>query len=107
MGNIKKIAEDAFELQNWITGTETGGVEAPRQIINIDQLQDGSVAIIWQNPATCGLSDCRYHNTDTVPHVSLYKVIKNRLYVNGDPSFAKWIVSDCREKYGISAVSMA
>ena len=59
---ISKIATAAFALEDYITGYRTGGVEAPRIILSVRE-HSGVVDIEYTYPETCGLSDCRYHDT--------------------------------------------
>ena len=64
----QEIAVKAFELRDWITGTDTGGIEPPRIILGITTAKESSekgvrVDIDYTYPETCGLSDCRYHHS--------------------------------------------
>lgn len=61
---IKEIALNAFYLQDYITGTETGGIEPPRIIKDVLCLDGQVVDIFYTYPETCGLSDVRYHHTE-------------------------------------------
>ena len=60
--NSKDIALKAFYLQDYITGTETGGIEPPRIITEVRCLDGQAVDIEYTYPETCGLSDVRYHH---------------------------------------------
>ena len=62
MSKITQIALDAFRTKDWITGTITGGIEAPRKIISFRD-DENTVEINYTYPETSGLSDCRYHDT--------------------------------------------
>ena len=57
----KDVAVECFTLIDWIVGTFTGGVEAPRILLSVDEPIENEVHITWKHPETCGLSDCRYH----------------------------------------------
>jgi len=81
---FEEAAREAFVLQDWITGTETGGIEAPRIVEKIVPAENG-IDIFWRNPETCGLSDCRYHNVDTSTHVDTYRIEEHTLMCNGKP----------------------
>ena len=95
-----QMAIDAFDLMDWITGTITGGIEAPRIMINVEGQDENTVVITWRNPETCGLSDCRYHNTDIKPHKDVFRIMDKRLEYNGktDDIFdiADW--PECQQK---------
>ena len=106
------MIKEAFDLQDFITGTKTGGIEAPRILVDIKQLDDTAVSVSWRNPATCGLSDCRYHNLDTGIHTDVFRLEGKTLAVNGKTDvfgLAGWendkdIISPVREfilKHGL------
>ena len=79
------LATEAFEMTDLIRGELTGGIDAPRIILSVTERDDGSVAIRWKNPDTCGLSDRIYHHTDTSVHEDIYRIEDDRLTVNGSP----------------------
>ncbi len=81
--DIKQTAKDIFETTDWITGTLTGGIEAPRIILNIKEDGD-TISIVYTHPELSGYPDCRYHDTragktDTVD----YKFDGYKVFANG------------------------
>ena len=82
---IKEVAKEAFELNDWLMGTKTGGVEAPRIMISCEDRGD-SVVIAWRHPETCGLSDCRYHYSDLSVQEDVFSIDAehNMLLLNGN-----------------------
>ena len=80
---LKQVAIDAFDLLDRLTGSITGGIEAPRIKVNMEEQDENTVVITWKNPETCGLSDCRYHNTDLEPHKDVFKLTGDVLEYNG------------------------
>ena len=112
--DLKEIAKRAFDLYDWMVGSKTGGIEAPRDIIAVEDAEDGSVKIRWKHPATCGLSDVRYHYIDTGAHEDTFLVVDDVLEVNGksgdifelegwDFPELKSAVAKFYEKYGLRA----
>ncbi len=78
------IAKDAFNLFDMLNGHISGGIVAPRILLSATKKDDGSVAISWRHPETCGLSDVRYHYTDTSAHTDIYSYDENGyLLLNG------------------------
>ena len=98
--DLKQIAIDAFDLIDWITGTITGGIEAPRIRMDVEEQDENTVVVTWRNPKTCGLSDCRYHNTDLKPHKDVFRLINNKLEYNGktDDIFGVTDWSECQQR---------
>ena len=93
--NLLKIAEEAFELEAWFIGSLSGGIEPSPITDSVTKNEDGSVSITYHLPETCGLSDCRYHNTDTDKHTVTYALSEDgcRLLLDGGdifPSIAGW-----------------
>ena len=86
--DAKEIALNAFYTQDTITGTETGGIEPPRIIKGVRCLDGQAVDIEYTYPATCGLSDCRYHDTRAG------KIFKESFLIDGGKLFilrnGKW-----------------
>ncbi len=82
-----QIAMRAFEIQDYIRGTESGGIDPIRKITNVTEEAD-IVDIEYTYPATCGLSDVRYHVTDhgKIFHET-YRIDDNRIYRMDD---GKW-----------------
>ncbi len=95
--SFEEMAIEAFELIDYIAGTETGGIEAPRILISAEEREDGAVAIKWQNPETCGLSDVRYHNTDLSVHEDVYSYNGRNILVNGNNPFDDIWFDECRK----------
>ncbi len=87
--NLTRIAEEAFELEAWFIGSLSGGIEPPPEVDSVIEDGNGSVSIIYHLPETCGLSDCRYHNTDTDKHIVTYTLSEDgcRLLRNGGEAF--------------------
>lgn len=83
MDRLKQLSMAAFDLFDWLTGCRTGGIEAPRIMVKVEKQNENTVVITWKNPETCGLSDCRYHNTDLEHHKDIFKLIENKLEYNG------------------------
>ncbi len=78
-----ECVRDAFEVQNHIIGTLSGGIEGPRILISIEEV-DGCVKVNWRNPDICGLSDCIYHYKDTSVHTDIYEFPDDyHLKING------------------------
>lgn len=98
---IKDIAKEAFELETWFIGSLSGGIEPPRDIHSVTRHKDGSVIITYSKPATCGLSDCRYHNTDTGEHIAVYTFNNGQIQLDGGdvfPSISGWNDPEYAEK---------
>ena len=93
MRNLKEIAEDAFETMNSILGNETGGIEGPEVLVGVKELEDGSVAVDWRHPETCGLSDVRYHYADLSVKTFIYRLTGNILTLDGSPDIfgSPWV----------------
>ena len=84
---IAKIATAAFDLEDYITGSRTGGVEAPRIILSVKE-HSNVVDIEYTYPETCGLSDCRYHDTRAGKiYTTSYMMDGRKLYILRD---SKW-----------------
>ena len=84
---LKQIAVGAFELREYIDGTESGGIGPAKIITNVTEDED-MVDIEYTYPATCGLSDVRYHviNHGKIFHET-YRISNNKLYLMED---GKW-----------------
>lgn len=83
------IALAAFDALDWIIGTMTGGIEAPRILdsIEVNEITDDHaiIKVSYTHPATCGLSDCRYHDSRAGKYFEHCYVIKdNTITLNGD-----------------------
>ena len=81
MSRVEEIARAAFELQDWINGSETGGIEPPRIIRDVAETSTDrgqKVEIEYTFPRTCGLSDCLYH------HEGAGKLYREVFYLKGD-----------------------
>ena len=76
---IKKI----FDFQDWIIGSESGGIEGPRILLGIEENENGfTVKYTW--PEVCGLSDCPYHDTRAGKiYTDVYTYDGDRLLRNG------------------------
>ncbi len=85
--NIKEIALEAFDLQDWLSGTMSGGIDAPRMLVDVVVVNETTVDITWRNQETCGLSDCRYHNTDLKLHTDRFTLNENILTMNDGEVF--------------------
>ena len=59
----EEIAIEAFSTEDMLTGSRSGGIEAPRIIRSVSG-DSVCVDIHYTYPETCGLSDVRYHNTE-------------------------------------------
>ena len=75
--NNKDIALKAFNLQDFIIGTETGGIEPPRIITDVRCLDGQAVDIEYTYPETCGLSDVRYHHAGYGKNYTVSYLIDN------------------------------
>ena len=84
---IKDMVVDAFNLQDWLSGTMSGGIDAPRILMDVNPVNDFTVSVKWRNQETCGLSDCRYHNTNLQPHIDTFTLNNNMLSMNGSEVF--------------------
>ena len=83
-----RIAIDAFDLEQHIEGTLTGGIAPIKILLGIQVVDDEAIAIKYTYPNTCGLSDCRYHVTDAGKELSsLYEFKNDKLYINGKEAF--------------------
>ena len=80
--NTIECVKDAFEVQNYIIGTLSGGVDGPRILESVEET-DGQIAVKWHNPKICGLSDCVYHNIDISTHTDTYEFVGNKIKMNG------------------------
>ena len=83
------IALAAFDTFDFINGTKTGGIEAPRVLeeIRIDIEGNGIVnaTVSYTYQATCGLSDVRYHDTRAGEFFEDHYIIsKDSITLNGD-----------------------
>ena len=89
--SIVSMVTEAFELQDWIRGTSTGGIEPVRNVLKVDVENKGEetrVTVSWDYPETCGLSDCVYHVVD--PHAvrkSVFVYKQNSLALEGGQLF--------------------
>lgn len=79
---IIECIKDAFDIQDGIAGTLSGGIEAPRILKSIEEV-NGCYIVKWQNSETCGLSDCRYHNIDISVHTDVFELCDNQIIMNG------------------------
>ena len=111
--NLKEIAIDAFETMNWILGNETGGVEGPEVFIGVEELEDGSVALDWKHPETCGLSDVRHHYEDLSVKRMIFKLKGDVLTVGGrtdvfeSPVFSKDLAIDFFDRWNLAIPVMS
>ncbi len=81
--DLKKIAKEAFDLIDWQTGNLSGGIEAPRILIE-SNLIENKVELIWKLPETCGYPDCPYHNTDQSLHMDTIEIQDGIFSYNGE-----------------------
>ncbi len=80
------IALDAFNQRDYINGTMSGGIEAPRVILGIRTPSEGTVKIDYTYQETCGLSDCRYTDKRAGKvYTETYAVSGNRVTRDGNP----------------------
>ena len=74
----EEMASEAFELQNFFIGTNSGGIDPPMIMRSISSEIKADrtikVTIKWNYPPTCGLSDVRYH-------VSGWKQIRKSVFI--------------------------
>lgn len=83
----KKIATEAFELRNYINGTESGGIDPIRIVTKVTEDAD-IVDIEYTYPAICGLSDVRYHCIDHGKTFhETYRIDNDKIYLMND---GKW-----------------
>ena len=72
---LKEIVLEAFDLEDWLRGSASGGIDAPRIILSVERPQEDTVLVKWTEAETCGLSDCRYTNIYAgVERVSTYMI---------------------------------
>ncbi len=87
---ITEMAKDAFVQQDWVNGALSGGIEAPRVLLDAREMEDGSVELDYTYQPTCGLSDCRYHDTRAEKkYTDKFQIKENTLYLNGDSDIFK------------------
>ena len=57
---LKDLAKDIFNTRDQIEGYTSGGIDAPKYIISVRELNN-LVTIKYKYAPVCGLSDCQYH----------------------------------------------
>lgn len=109
MSRFTDLVRDYYDTESWIIGNESGGIEAPHVILSVEE-EDEKVIAKWQNPETCGLSDCRYHYADTSVHEDVFTLQDGILRRNGetalfnvfiDVPFETDIIKKFTDKWGI------
>ena len=101
---MRKWAFEAWNLESFFVGTMSGGIEGIKDLDDCRVISGSKVQILYRLPATCGLSDVRYHNPE--PDKLCKDVFEFRgreLLFNGKPfpgSFYEenpWTADDARE----------
>lgn len=109
---MKELAVELFELINYLIGTISGGVEGPRIILEVSEVDDNTATVTWKNPQTCGLSDRRYHYIDQEVHTDTFSKRSGTLFVP-DVKIFSWgseypesrkIIEDFKAKYGLEDI---
>ena len=62
---LRKIAEEIFDIQEEINGNDSGGIDPRRRLRDITVARASEhevlITVTWQYEPTGGLSDCIYH----------------------------------------------
>lgn len=99
-----KWALDAWKLECDFVGTMSGGTDGIKNLVECRVIGENKVQILYRLPATCGLSDVRYHNPEPYKiREDVFEFRGSELFMNGDTypeSFYMehpWTADDAKE----------
>lgn len=112
---IEKLATEVFDLDDYIIGAMSGGIEAPRMIKNVIRKNDREAVILFEYPAIGGYSDCHYHDTRAGKlYEARYHMANGRLSIKTTKGWTERIfehaeypevlkkIAEFKKKYGIT-----
>ena len=85
----KETANKIFQLINYRIGIMSDGIENPRKLLYIKELDKDRAEVTWTRPETCGHpKECPHVHTD------IYEIRNGKASVNGKDPFEmlKWIL---------------
>ena len=83
---MRKWALEAWNLESFFIGTMSGGIEGIKVLDECRVVSGSKVQILYRLPATCGLSDVRYHNPEPEKlHKDTVEFRGSKLLLNGKP----------------------
>ena len=88
--NYEQVARDIFDIIDYINGSLSGGIEAPRRVLDVTA-DENAVSILYTYSPICGLSDCVYHDTRAGKnYTDTFEFSENKILLNGEENiFAK------------------
>lgn len=93
------VSKRCFDLQDWLLGSSTGGIEPPRNVLDIQASaqDDGTVkvTISWDLPKTCGLMDNPYTVIDPDRVRTSVFTLNGSVLTTGTEDSVELFVNEC------------
>ena len=92
---MMRWSKEAFDLQDYLNGTMSGGIEPPRIMQNVYVTGNDTVEISYTLSETAGYADHPYHTIE--PHklrMDEFKFVGDEIWCNGEPFPGKFYEND-------------